>query len=85
MTVTISLTPEVERALAEKARLSGVDVQTYIAALVERDVLASRSLDALLAPLREQVAASGLSEHDLDALLSEAREAASRARASGSP
>jgi hypothetical protein len=74
MTITITLSPDEEKRLLERASLSGQDVEGYIHRLIERHIKASDTLAALLAPVRQQFAESGMSEDELDAIVEEARE-----------
>jgi hypothetical protein len=74
MTLTITLTPETERKLTEQARRSGRDVAVLARELIERGLAAGPTIDEILAPFRRQVADSGLSDDQLDALFQEERE-----------
>jgi hypothetical protein len=78
MTLTITLTPETEQKLAEQARRSGRDIAALASELIERVLLAGPTMDEILAPFRRQVADSGLSDDELDALFQEQREEAWR-------
>jgi len=88
MTITISLPPEVEEAVKSQANKEGKPLADYIESLVEEasrrrdriDLLAEKSFDEILAPFRRNVEESGLSDEALDALFTEARKEASRAR-----
>ena len=88
MTITISLPPEVEEAVKSQANKEGKPLQDYVESLVEEgsrrrdriDLLAEKSFDKILAPFRRNVEESGLSDEALDALFTEARKEASRAR-----
>jgi len=88
MTITISLPPEVEEAVKSQATKEGKPLADYVESLVEEgsrrrdriDLLAEKSFDEILAPFRRNVEESGLSDEALDALFSEARKEASRAR-----
>lgn len=76
MTITISLSPEAEKKLFERAARSGQDVAGYIHRLIEKDIQAPASLDDVLAPIRRQFEESGMTEEELDTLVEEAREEA---------
>ena len=88
MTITISLRPEVEEAVKSQATKEGKPLADYVESLVEEgsrrrdriDLLAEKSFDEILAPFRRNVEESGLSDEALDALFTEARKEASRAR-----
>ena len=66
-------------ALVEKARAAGTTPEEYARRLIEQG-LAPRELtfDEILAPFRRQVKDSGLTDSELDALLTEARKEVSR-------
>jgi hypothetical protein len=70
---------ETLRLLDERIRQQGGDRAGYIRYLLDKD-LHSPTLSELLAPFREQVAESGMSEEDLDQLFAEAREEAFQER-----
>jgi len=88
MTITISLPPEVEESVKSQANKEGKLLADYVESLVEEasrrrdriDLLAEKSFDEILAPFRRNVEESGLSDEALDALFTEARKEASRAR-----
>ncbi len=72
MTLSISISAETEAKLKAKAAVEGVDLPTYAARVLEQ--LACRpTLDELLAPLRAEVEASGITEAQLTNLLEEAK------------
>jgi len=73
-TLTISLPANVSSALAERARRTGRDAAEYVEDLVERDVCRP-SLDEILAPVRAEFAASGMTEDELDELIEAERQA----------
>jgi plasmid stability protein len=75
MTLTITLSPNAERALRERAARDGRDMTDVARDLVERGVLAP-TLDEILGPFRQEVAASGVSDAELDALFDEGRNEA---------
>ena len=65
MTINISLTPEAETKLRQRAAVLGKDLGTVASDLLEQ-AITRPSLDELLAPARKQVAESGLSDDQLD-------------------
>ena len=83
MTITLALEPETERLLRERAAQSGRDVAAVARELIERGVRARPSLAEILAPFRAEVAASGLTDAELDALFDEARDEVWRTRHGG--
>ncbi len=70
ITIPTELAPMVERAALKKGR----DVVTYIQDLVAKDV-AAPSLDEILAPVRAEFAASGMTEEEFDGLIEAERQA----------
>jgi hypothetical protein len=63
----VSLSPDAEKALRERASASGEDVGSYAARLLKQ-ALSSPSADELLAPFRKQVEESDLTDGQLDQL-----------------
>jgi hypothetical protein len=88
MTITISLSPEVEESVKSQAAKDGLPLEDYVESLVEEatrrrnriDLLAEKSFDEILEPFRRNVEESGISDEELDTLFREARKEASRAR-----
>ena len=64
MTLTLDLSQHAETKLREAAEKLGLDVRDYAAKLLES--LAPVSLSETLAPFRKEVAASGMSDAELD-------------------
>jgi hypothetical protein len=73
MTITISLTPDQEKRLAERAARAGQEVAAYVHQLIDHDIQAE-NLDAILAPVRRNFEQSGMTDEDLAALVEEVRE-----------
>lgn len=80
MTITLELEPEVESLLEKRARAEGCDVKGYVERLVEKEVNRERTFDEILAPFRDAVERSGISEEELDTFFTEARQDASKIR-----
>ena len=88
MPITINLSPEEERKLAERAAQSGQDPTSYVHRLItdalEVEAPAENgtgdsqetrpTLAEILAPVHEDFRKSGMTEDDLDALVEEVRE-----------
>lgn len=74
MTVTLELEPKVESLLEKRAKADGCDVQGYVKKLIEKDVNRKRTFDEILAPFRQAVEESGISDDELDALFTQARK-----------
>jgi len=72
MNITISLSPDQEQRLIERAGQSGKDPVDYVRDLIDRDIHGPR-LDEVLAPFRRQVEASGMSNEELGAFFEEIR------------
>ncbi len=80
MTITLTMPPETQRKLVERAARAGQNVESLACELIERSLNDEPTLDEILAPFRRQVAASGLSESELTALFEESREEVDRAQ-----
>ncbi len=63
---------EIVSRLDERLREMGQDRSTYLLSLLQRD-LQPHTLDQILAPFHAQVAASRLSDEELETLFEEAR------------
>jgi chromosomal replication initiation ATPase DnaA len=75
MTITIDLKPDEERWLSERAARNGEDVGSYIQRLIAREIQApARTLEEVLAPVRQQFEESGMTDEELAALVEEVRE-----------
>jgi hypothetical protein len=61
----VPLSPDTEQVLRERARAHGEDAATYAARLI-KDGLNTTNVEELLAPFREQVDQSGLTDAELD-------------------
>jgi hypothetical protein len=85
MTLTIQLTPEVERLVAARAAERGQDVQAVVSELIERGIRSEPTIEEILAPFREQVAESGMTESELDDLFEEARNEVHQERTGKGP
>ena len=73
MSIMVHLTPSIEQILLARASDSGRPLDTVIAEVIERGIRADRTLDEILAPLRAQVKASGISEQELEEMFENAR------------
>lgn len=73
MTVTLELEPEVESLLERRARAECCDVKGYVEKLVAKEVNRERTFDEILAPFRDAVERSGISDEELDTLFTKAR------------
>jgi hypothetical protein len=73
MTITISLSPDQDKRLAERAAQAGQEISEYINKLIDHDIRAE-SPDVLLAPVRRDFEQSGMTDDDLAVLVEEVRE-----------
>ena len=86
MTITLNLTPEIERTLHERAAANGQTVEVFLRELVEREVVTSggphtapeprrsKPLDEVLEPVRREFEESGMTEDELVRFLTEVRD-----------
>ena len=87
MTITIDLPPDVEASIKTQAAKDGLPLEDYVTSLVQEgtqrrnriDLLAEKSFDEILAPVRRNFEDSGMSDKELDDLFTDARGEASRA------
>lgn len=70
MTITISLSPEQEKRLAERAARAGQGVAAYVHGLIDQDI----RLDAVLSSVRREFEQSEMTDEDLASLVEDARE-----------
>jgi len=74
----LGLTQGSIRALEKKARRHGRTAPQYVRDLIDGDLLAEKSFDEILAPVREGFRKSGMTEAELDALVQRARKSVRR-------
>lgn len=74
MTVLLELEPEIESQLEKRAKDNGYDVTAYVRKLIEKDVNRQQTIDEILAPFRQAVEKSGISDEELDSLFTQARK-----------
>lgn len=72
MVLSIDVDTETEARLRQQAQAAGKDLGSYVSQLVEH-AAAARSLDEVLKPIRQQFQASGISDDELIADISEAQ------------
>ena len=73
LTVEIPIPDDLIPRLEPKARSAGLDREQYVLALVSRDLTGPRTFDDILGGFREAVAASGMTDPELDELFESAR------------
>jgi hypothetical protein len=76
MTVTISLRPEEQQKLSQRAAAAGKDVVEYVQQLVQRDIELPPSIAQAAEPIARAVGASGISDAEFEALIEQARQEA---------
>ena len=64
MTLSLNIPPEVEAKLRQQAAVSGEPLDVYAAKVLAQAITAP-TIDELLAPVRREAAASGMSESQL--------------------
>src|SRR5690349_17883487 len=69
----IDLKPGLLKAMERKAQQRGQTPSEYVRWLIERDVLADKSFDEMLAPVRADFRKSGITETELDKIVEQAR------------
>ncbi len=74
MDITITIPPELAPMVEQAAWKQGRDIVTYVQESVTKHVSAPL-LDEMLAPVRVEFAASGMTEEDFDTLIEEERQA----------
>jgi plasmid stability protein len=73
MVISVKIPEGTERILAEQAARRGQSVESYAAELIRKGVIGSRTFAEILAPFREQVASSEISDSELEGLFETAR------------
>lgn len=76
----LGLRPAQLKALDRKARHRGKSSQEYVRWLIERDLLADKSFDEILKPIREDFRKNGTTEDELERIVNLARRPAHRKR-----
>ncbi|MBL8295231.1 MAG: hypothetical protein JNN08_25525 [Bryobacterales bacterium] len=74
MMIEVPIPDDLIPRLEQKARSAGLDREQYVRALVSRDLAGPRAFDEILEGFRAEVAASGISDSELDALFQSARK-----------
>ena len=74
MTVTIELPPDLENSVRQQAARNGQDVSSFVVQAVNEKLAKLRSFDEVCAPIAQAIAATGISDDELDRFFEEARE-----------
>jgi hypothetical protein len=73
-TIELPIPEELLRLVDERAHTAGLPREANIRAVLSKDVGGEPCISEILAPFRNQVAGSGMSDKALDDLFSQARE-----------
>jgi hypothetical protein len=73
MVLTLPISPRVEAGLAAKAKAAGVDMQKYVADLVEQTAMAPLSIKEISGEIADDFARSGMSDDEFGDLLEEVK------------
>jgi len=73
-TIEIPFPEELLRRVDDKAHSSGLDRDTYIRAVLSKDVAGEPSISEILSAFRDQVTQSGVGDEELARLFPDARE-----------
>jgi hypothetical protein len=75
MELTITVSDDAKSALEQRARERGfTDAKHYVERLIQTDLLAGKSFDEILAPIRQSFQEGEMSEDEITNLFEEARE-----------
>ncbi len=74
-TLTIHVRENTRIILEEEAKSNGKDFVEYVEDLLDKAAKRPKTLDKILAPLRQNFAESGMTEEDLDELIESERQA----------
>ncbi len=74
MTLTIDLPPDLEKTVRQQATKAGQDVNAFVLEAVSEKIAKARTLEQICKPFAQDVAASGISDEELDQLFEEARQ-----------
>ena len=74
MTFVIDLPPELEEKLQQCANQSGQDVKSFILQAVQEKIAKAPTFDEICAPFVQAVAASGMTDEELEGFFEEVRD-----------
>jgi hypothetical protein len=80
VTIQVPIPDDLIPILERKACEAGLNREEYIRVVVSRELSSIKGLDEVLGTFREQVSASGISDDELSALFTTAREEVHRNR-----
>ena len=73
MVISVNIPDGTEQILAKQAALRGQSVESYAAELIRKGVIGSRSFAEILAPFREQIAGTQITDAELENVFEDAR------------
>ncbi len=73
MTLTITLKPETEAKLKNRAVELGYEIDDFVENLIEKELNKQKTLDEIFAPVRQEFKEQGMTEDELDDLIYQAR------------
>ncbi len=74
MTIEVAIPDELLPSLDQRSRKAGLERGEYVLSVLSRDLSGPRPFDEILSGFREEVAASGMSDEELDQLFEAARQ-----------
>jgi predicted transcriptional regulator len=74
MALTLELPAPLERRLAAQAAVAGKTAEALAVELIEKALPRERTLAEIMAPFAAEVAARGITEEELDAIVEQARQ-----------
>jgi len=85
MTVTLNLSPEIEKTLRERAAQRGQDLSAFVAEAIKEKIAKAVTFDEVCAPFARAIEAAGMSDDEFDAFFEDAREEVWREKQSKAP
>jgi len=73
MVISVNIPDGTEQILAKQAALRGQSVEPYAAELIRNGIIGSRSFAEILAPFREQIAGTQITDAELENAFDDAR------------
>ena len=74
MSVTIELSPQLERAVRDQAARSGQDLSAFVVQAVEEKIAKARTFAEVCAPIAQAVTDAGVNDDEFDKFFEEARD-----------
>jgi hypothetical protein len=74
MTISLSLPPELEAKLRQRAADAGKDMATFVRDAIEEKLSLPRTFAEILAPIHQATMSTGMTEAELDVLIEDARD-----------